>query len=459
MAKPKVAPDDVRYRVAGRLAEYHVPKGLGQVGTLTIGLQSGLKRTFKAHWTGFKLLYPQRTLLLTATLNNGEFWSEGYISLHQPSWVLAFRKDPHKARGSGGPRPDDKLTLDAWVATSVTHRHNLIEAGTIHHEELIRMEDFDDPLEAVDEFFNYTAWYLLRAVDASWDRFGFAPDGTIPWGAEEDRLAGIIAPPVETPLEVPPGAPPTELAPLLPATAAKKLKTAIPLPISVSPGAAPAPAAPLGALSPGKRVRVEPTPRIPDEIRHRVAGRLAEYKVPKGPGRIGTLSLGLERGLVRTFKAHWTGFKLLYPQRTLLLTATLNNGEFWSEGYISIQQPSWVLAFRRDPHKARGSGGPRPDDKLTLDSAVDTSVAYRHRLIEAGTVPHEELIRMEDFDDPSEAVDEFFNYTAWYVLRAVEAHWDQLGYVPDATIGWDHADDRLAAGPEAPVPPGTVPAS
>ena len=38
---------------------------------------------------------------------------------------------------------------------------------------------------------------------------------------------------------------------------------------------------------------------------------------------------------------------------------------------------------------------------------------------------------MEDFDDPLEAVDEFFNYTAWYVLRAVEAEWDQLGYVPE----------------------------
>jgi len=56
---------------------------------------------------------------------------------------------------------------------------------------------------------------------------------------------------------------------------------------------------------------------------------------------------------------------------------------------------------------------------------------------------------MEDFDDPLEAVDEFFNYTAWYVLRAVDAEWDQLGYVPEASIGWTSDDDHEATLPVA----------
>src|SRR6202022_568573 len=113
-------------------------------------------------------------------------------------------------------------------------------------------------------------------------------------------------------------------------------------------------------------------------------------------------------------------------------------------------QPSWVLAFRRDPHKDRGSGGPRPDDKLGLEASIEISLAQRHKLIDSGQIPHEELIRMEDFDDPLEAVDEFFNYTAWYVLRAVDAEWDQLGYVPEPTIGWGAAAaPRAGMGPPA----------
>ena len=183
------------------------------------------------------------------------------------------------------------------------------------------------------------------------------------------------------------------------------------------------------------------------DVRLHVARNLADYVVPKGPGELGTLSIAQERNIARTFKAHWTGFKLLFPRPTILLSATLLNGQFWSEGYISPGQPSWVLAFRRDPPKARGSGGPRPDDKLGLEASIETSLAQRHKLIDSGQIPHEELIRMEDFDDPLEAVDEFFNYTAWYVLRALDAEWNQLGYVPDATIGWDGEDDALAAGP------------
>ncbi|HMC09415.1 MAG TPA: hypothetical protein VKL22_08865, partial [Actinomycetota bacterium] len=106
-----------------------------------------------------------------------------------------------------------------------------------------------------------------------------------------------------------------------------------------------------------------------DELRYRVARRLADYEVRKGKGELGTLSISQGRSITRTFKAHWTGFKLVFPGPVLLLSAMLNNGQYWSEGYISTRQPSWVLAFRRDPPKARGSGGPRPDDKLTLEYA------------------------------------------------------------------------------------------
>ncbi len=188
-----------------------------------------------------------------------------------------------------------------------------------------------------------------------------------------------------------------------------------------------------------------------DDVRIRVAHRLADYEVPNGHGELGTLAIAVERDLTRTFKAHWTGFKLTFPRSTLLLSATLNNGQYWSEGYIAPGQPSWVLAFRRDPPKARGSGGPRPDDKLSLEHSIEVSLAERHRLIDAGQIPHEELIRMEDFDDPLEAVDEFFNYTEWYILRATEASWDQLGFVTEASSGWGPDQDHIATLPAGPA--------
>src|SRR2546428_10000506 len=151
------------------------------------------------------------------------------------------------------------------------------------------------------------------------------------------------------------------------------------------------------------------------DVRLHVARNLAEYAVPKGPGELGTLSIALERNITRTFKAHWTGFKLVFPRPTVLLSATLYNGQFWSEGYISPGQPSWVLAFRRDPHKDRGSGGPRPHHKLGLEGSTTTFLAPRHKLIDPGHIPHQELIRLEDFHDPLQAGVRFFKLSTTHI--------------------------------------------
>jgi len=413
--------DDVRLHVARELADYEVPKGPGELGTLHIAQERNISRTFKAHWTGFTLQFPKRTILLSATLNDGTFWSEGYICPGQPSWVLAFRRDPHKARGSGGPRPDDKLGLESSIETSLAQRHKLIDSGQIPHEELIRMEDFDDPLEAVEEFFNYTAWYVLRAIEASWDQLGYIPEPSVGWGAAEDHVA--------------------ELEPEAAALEEKRLVNTLDV-VDIPP---------VILKSRAERTKPPPKGEAPNDLLYRIARRLSDYQVPRGDGALGTLHIAQERNISRTFKAHWTGFTLQFPKRIILLSAMLKDGTFWSEGYISTGQPSWVLAFRRDPHKARGSGGPRPDDKLGLESSIETSLAQRHKLIDSGQIPHEELIRMEDFDDPLEAVDEFFNYTAWYVLRAIEASWDQLGYIPEPTAGWGPDEDRAATLPVAPA--------
>ncbi|HEY8202159.1 MAG TPA: hypothetical protein VII47_12495, partial [Actinomycetota bacterium] len=183
------------------------------------------------------------------------------------------------------------------------------------------------------------------------------------------------------------------------------------------------------------------------DVKARIARRLSEYRVSPGPGEVGVLTFSVQRAVTRTFRAHWTGFKLIFPGATVVLRADVGGGRLWAEGYISTSQPSWVLAFRKEPPKVRGSGGPRPDDKLSSAESIEVALAHRKRLIEAGVIPNEELIRMEDLDDPLEAVDSFFNYTEWYVLHALDADWHQMGYHADPSIGWGPEDEAAASLP------------
>jgi hypothetical protein len=183
------------------------------------------------------------------------------------------------------------------------------------------------------------------------------------------------------------------------------------------------------------------------DIKARIARRLSEYRVSPGPGEIGVLTFSLQRAVTRTFRAHWTGFKLIFQGPTVVMRADVGGGRLWTEGYISTSQPSWVLAFRKEPPKVRGSGGPRPDDKLSSPESIEVAIAHRRRLIESGVIQDEELIRMEDLDDPLEALDSFFNYTEWYVLRSLDADWNQMGYHPDPSIGWGPEDEAEASFP------------
>jgi hypothetical protein len=184
MAKTLVHIDDIKERIAARLSDNQIPQGDGSAGSLVIALARRATRTFRAHWTGFKIFYPSRVVVLQARLADGSLWSEGFISPDQPSWVLAFRKEPHASRGSGGPRPDDQVAPPQALEIAAEQRRQLIESGQATTEELIRMEDYDDPMEAVDAFFSYTTLYVLKAADKDWSQFGYAADPSIQWDEE-----------------------------------------------------------------------------------------------------------------------------------------------------------------------------------------------------------------------------------------------------------------------------------
>ncbi|MGH2767993.1 MAG: DUF6789 family protein [Actinomycetota bacterium] len=171
-----------------------------------------------------------------------------------------------------------------------------------------------------------------------------------------------------------------------------------------------------------------------DQITELITRRLDEHGLSSGASgesrRAGRLTMALEQGASRAFRAHWTGFRLAFSGPSLVLRLEMEGGSFWSEGYLSSSQPSWVLAFRKEAPLIRGSGGPRPDDKLIDPQSLEVALGHRRKLVESGAVQAEELVRMEDFDNPLEAVDAFFNYSARYVLEAVDAAWSQIRYDP-----------------------------
>ncbi|MGH2811921.1 MAG: hypothetical protein ACRDI1_04320 [Actinomycetota bacterium] len=191
MARTIVTIEEIKDRIAKNLSERRLQEGEGDLGTLSIARRRAVTRTFRAHWTGFKAFYPEEVVVLRADLKDGSFWAEGYISALRPSWVLSFRKTPASARGSGGPRPDDKTAHPQNIEESLKMRRDWIESGLVEDEELIRMEDYDDPIEAVDAFFNYTTFYVLKSIDASWDQFGYRLDPSIAWERDEQRIAGV----------------------------------------------------------------------------------------------------------------------------------------------------------------------------------------------------------------------------------------------------------------------------
>ncbi|MGH9194865.1 MAG: hypothetical protein ACRD1T_03890 [Acidimicrobiia bacterium] len=189
-------------------------------------------------------------------------------------------------------------------------------------------------------------------------------------------------------------------------------------------------------------------PSTIEDLKGRVARHLSEHGVAQEAGELGQVTIFKRKAVTRTFRAHWTGFKTFYPGEVLILRADLKSGQLWTEAYVSTRQPSWVLAFRQQPHQARGSSGrPRPDDELSSPQQVENALAHRKRLIDAGIIPPEELIRMEDLDDPIEAVDAFFNYTSFYVLKALKADWHQLGFSPDPSVEWAEDETYAASHP------------
>jgi hypothetical protein len=102
-------------------------------GVLRITNEFAVSRIVQVYWTAFEVSIPGRSIGLHLEVPEPKVhWAECYLSTEYQNWVLCFHE-----------RADEDIQLAYY-------------------------ESYEDPLKAIDGFFNLSAWYVLTATDLSW---------------------------------------------------------------------------------------------------------------------------------------------------------------------------------------------------------------------------------------------------------------------------------------------------
>lgn len=100
---------------------------------LRITNEFAVSRVVQVYWTGFEVSVPGRSIGLHLEVAEPKVhWAECYLSTEFQSWVLCFHE-----------RADGDIQLAYY-------------------------ESYEDPMRAIDGFFNLSAWYVLTATDLTW---------------------------------------------------------------------------------------------------------------------------------------------------------------------------------------------------------------------------------------------------------------------------------------------------
>ncbi len=119
-----------------------------------------VSRIVQVYWTPFEVSVPGRSVGLHLEVSEPKVhWTECYLSTEFQSWVLCFHE-----------RADGDIQLAYY-------------------------ETYEEPLKAIEGFFNLSAWYVLTATDLSWDDAVAEIDEKLEWpqhlltvaGAETDK--------------------------------------------------------------------------------------------------------------------------------------------------------------------------------------------------------------------------------------------------------------------------------
>jgi hypothetical protein len=143
--------------VARGLGRYGVkPRGEGDApAVIRIRPERNVKRVVQVYWTPFQVEIEGECLGIHLDVPRPRrHWTECYISPNQRNWVLCFLE-----------RADGDV-------------------------ELAYYRDYATPKEAVEGFFNLSAWYTLTATDTEWSNVVYEIDPMISWEAQYEALAG-----------------------------------------------------------------------------------------------------------------------------------------------------------------------------------------------------------------------------------------------------------------------------
>jgi hypothetical protein len=146
-----------------------------------------------------------------------------------------------------------------------------------------------------------------------------------------------------------------------------------------------------------------------DPIIEQVARAIGRHGIGSGDaaGAKAALRLSLERNLKRVVQVYWTPFQVEIEGECIGLHLEVAEPRVhWTECYLSTDQTNWVLCFYE-----------RPDGDIQL--------AY-----------------YENYDSVANAINGFFNLSAWYTLTATDKAWSDVVYEVAPEIDWN---DQLKA--------------
>jgi hypothetical protein len=143
--------------VARALARNGIKEGSvwGAKAALRVELETHVRRTVQAYWTGFEAVIPGRSIGLHLEVAEPTVhWAEAYLTHEHRNWVFIFAE-----------RPDGDI-------------------------QLVHYADYAAPERALEMFFNLSSWYVLEATDKSWSDVVYQVSEDLLWTEVERTVAG-----------------------------------------------------------------------------------------------------------------------------------------------------------------------------------------------------------------------------------------------------------------------------
>lgn len=131
------------------------PAGNGDAkGKLRIEEEFAVKRIVQAYWTAFEADVPGRSIGLHLEVAEPKVhWAEAYLTPEFVSWIFCFRE-----------RADGEIELAFY-------------------------EQYQEPLDAVEGFFDIASWYVLAATDLKWTDVSYEVSDALDWPEYLDTIA------------------------------------------------------------------------------------------------------------------------------------------------------------------------------------------------------------------------------------------------------------------------------